>query len=147
MCAAIVRNKNVGRKPIPEPKTVDLSWMDKARCKDMSAEIFYPSEDLTPAQVKKRLDHAKSICEECPVITPCLRRAVEDMERGVWGGTTENEREKIRREAKQERFAPEVLRGKRQKLLDESKGTDREALVKLAVLVADLADECDEGND
>lgn len=46
-----------------------------------------------------RIRQAKAICEECPVREACLDWAVEtNQEFGVWGGKTERERAKIRKE-------------------------------------------------
>lgn len=36
---------------------------------------------------------AKAICARCPVTEPCLAWALENGEPGVWGGTSEGERE------------------------------------------------------
>ena len=39
---------------------------------------------------------AKRICMECPVKGPCLEFALKHSEHGVWGGTTDRERNRIR---------------------------------------------------
>lgn len=71
-------------------------WRDFARCKGMGttpedAELFHPQRaELT--------EPAKSLCAECPVKQPCLEYALRTVQRqGVWGGTSERERRRMRR--------------------------------------------------
>jgi hypothetical protein len=40
---------------------------------------------------------AKSICAECPYKARCLEYAIKNHEFGIWGGTTERQRNSIRR--------------------------------------------------
>jgi len=41
---------------------------------------------------------AKTLCGECPVKNACLQYALETkQEHGIWGGTTEEERRRLRR--------------------------------------------------
>ncbi|HJT02100.1 MAG TPA: WhiB family transcriptional regulator [Pseudonocardiaceae bacterium] len=40
---------------------------------------------------------AKAVCAGCPVRARCLQDAIENREFGVWGGTTETERDRLRR--------------------------------------------------
>lgn len=42
---------------------------------------------------------AAMLCDGCPVKTPCLDYAIEHHEQGVWGGTHEDQRAKMRRGA------------------------------------------------
>jgi WhiB family redox-sensing transcriptional regulator len=43
---------------------------------------------------------AKSVCCQCPVTTECLEFALEtNQDTGIWGGTSEEERRQIRRDA------------------------------------------------
>jgi WhiB family transcriptional regulator, redox-sensing transcriptional regulator len=69
-----------------------LSWRQRAACRGLSSDIFYPiSENET--------DIAKSICATCPVAGACLEFALGNREReGVWGGTSERERRRIVRQ-------------------------------------------------
>jgi len=41
---------------------------------------------------------AKRVCISCPARLQCLEYALKNGEMGIWGGTTENERRKIRRQ-------------------------------------------------
>jgi WhiB family redox-sensing transcriptional regulator len=53
-----------------------------------------------------RITAAKAVCARCPVRVNCLEWAIADPHLvGIWGGTTEAERERMRRdkEARRER--------------------------------------------
>lgn len=65
-------------------------WMDDARCATHPPERFFPSSTVDPS-------YAKAICDGCPVTLACLTYATADPSIvGVWGGTTEHERKKLR---------------------------------------------------
>lgn len=60
-------------------------------CVSVNAEIFFDPIALRDA---------KSICGRCPAQTACLTYALADRDLvGVWGGTTEKDRDKLRRAA------------------------------------------------
>ena len=40
---------------------------------------------------------AKSICADCHFRVPCLEFALENKQRGIWGGLNEKERQSLRR--------------------------------------------------
>ena len=42
------------------------------------------------------IDAAKAICEPCPLKTACLEYALENNYEGVWGGTTDTDRDTIK---------------------------------------------------
>ena len=68
-------------------------WRDRAECKDD------PIPDLwfvTPSD-HHGIAAAKAICRRCPVAAECLAEALADPSIvGVWGGTSEAERAKLR---------------------------------------------------
>jgi len=67
----------------------DRNWMEQANCRDSGAP-FFPSN-------RRELSKALSVCNGCPVSHDCLRYALDNgIEFGVWGGTSENERVRIR---------------------------------------------------
>ena len=48
-----------------------------------------------------RVQAAKQLCSECMVRSECLAFAMEGDEKfGIWGGLTERERKRLKREAK-----------------------------------------------
>ena len=77
-----------------------MTWRDFAACRDTDTEAFFA---VTPGG--SRHDHeeaardrasAKRVCRVCPVATECLEWAVKHGEHGVWGGTDENDRRRMR---------------------------------------------------
>ena len=68
-------------------------WREQAECKDD------PIPDLwfVPPGDRHGIAAAKAICRRCPVAAECLAEAMADPSIvGVWGGTGENERAKLR---------------------------------------------------
>jgi len=71
---------------------MNLSWRQRAACRGVDPDIFYPVSD-------EEAEESKAICAECPVRQPCLEYALANRERdGVWGGATERERRRIIRQ-------------------------------------------------
>ena len=71
---------------------MNLSWRQRAACRGVDPDVFYPTTD-------EEADEAKSICGVCPVREACLEYALVSRERdGVWGGATERERRRIIRQ-------------------------------------------------
>lgn len=70
---------------------VDLpEWYEDARCAQTGPAAFFPNKGQSPREAKK-------VCRACPVREQCLAYALENGERwGVWGGTTDEERRKLR---------------------------------------------------
>lgn len=70
-------------------------WRDHAACRSSDPELFFPSGSTGPALDQIRA--ARSICRSCPAQRPCLQFALEtNQEAGIWGGTDEEERRKMR---------------------------------------------------
>lgn len=44
-----------------------------------------------------QIREAKKFCEGCPYKTECFAWAMQNNERGVWGGTSDRDRSKIKR--------------------------------------------------
>lgn len=69
-----------------------LSWQDFANCRGADQDLFFPERG---ASTRK----AKAICAACTVREDCLEFAITHGERfGIWGGLSERERRKIRRQ-------------------------------------------------
>ena len=69
-----------------------LSWQDLANCSGADQDLFFPERG---ASTRK----AKAICAACAVKEECLEFAITQGERfGIWGGLSERERRKIRRQ-------------------------------------------------
>lgn len=70
----------------------DLSWQDAANCKGANADLFFPERGASTRT-------AKAICRECEVRADCLEFAIVTGEKfGIWGGMSERERRRVRRE-------------------------------------------------
>lgn len=66
-----------------------------AACAGMGPSLFFPPRG-DPAE------GAKAVCRACVVRQECLRYALENRERfGIWGGLSERERARIRRQRRQ----------------------------------------------
>jgi hypothetical protein len=69
-----------------------LAWRDRARCREVSHDAFYPGRGDVD-----RLAAAREFCAGCVVRVECLDYALRAGERfGVWGGTSERERRRSR---------------------------------------------------
>lgn len=65
-------------------------WMKDGLCQQTDPEAFFPE--------KGGSTKAKAICFRCPVQRECLAYAVADKSLvGIWGGTVERERARIRK--------------------------------------------------
>ena len=70
----------------------ELWWQVDANCKDKDPDLFFPNRG---ASTRK----AKQICSECTVQEHCLEYAIVNAEKfGIWGGLSERERRKIRKD-------------------------------------------------
>lgn len=72
-------------------------------CAETDPEVFFPENGRVDLARK-----AIEICDRCPVRNACLEIAVRDCEHGVWGGTTENQRRKIRADRRRVQQGQEV---------------------------------------
>jgi WhiB family redox-sensing transcriptional regulator len=71
-------------------------WQLRGACRDEDSSLFFhPEGERGPARAAREVA-AKAVCARCPVADHCLRHALATREPyGVWGGTTEAEREVI----------------------------------------------------
>jgi WhiB family redox-sensing transcriptional regulator len=66
------------------------AWMDGAQCRGEDRDLFFPSVGASSTK-------ARVVCSTCPARQECLDFALADNElTGVWGGTTTQERKKLR---------------------------------------------------
>jgi WhiB family transcriptional regulator, redox-sensing transcriptional regulator len=71
----------------------ELSWQDRALCAQTDPEAFFPEKGGSTRE-------AKRVCRSCDVRTECLEYALQHDERfGIWGGLSERERRRLKREA------------------------------------------------
>lgn len=68
-----------------------LNWMDDALCREVGSEVFFPDGESQPRA-------ALEVCRRCDVEIECLEYALSiSPVAGIWGGTTEADRRRIRR--------------------------------------------------
>lgn len=79
-------------------------WANQAACRNHNPELWFPPETGRGRWPRNNpnTNHAKTICASCPVKTECLIHALNTHETGIWGATTDLERDELRR--RQERF-------------------------------------------
>lgn len=71
-------------------------------CKGTDPDLFYPERGESTRR-------AKEVCRDCAVREPCLETGLEGGEKfGIWGGLSERERRRIRRQRAQARRAAEA---------------------------------------
>lgn len=77
----------------------DFLEKDEPLCAQTDPEVFFAQNisDVDGRSVYMNERQAKAICKQCPLINDCLAYALQYDEQGIWGGTTERERSRIRR--------------------------------------------------
>jgi WhiB family transcriptional regulator, redox-sensing transcriptional regulator len=81
---------------LPWPVFSSYEWQQGGACAQADPTLFFhPEGERGPAR-QQRDDRALAVCAECPVLAACRTHAISVQEPyGVWGGTTETEREAI----------------------------------------------------
>lgn len=81
---------------------VTMTWAERAACRGMDTALFYSDgtgqkwrAGRPPKTGKQRITVPQAlidVCNRCPVRPDCLEHALQHLESGWWGGTTEHER-------------------------------------------------------
>jgi WhiB family redox-sensing transcriptional regulator len=70
-------------------------WWSGGACVSTDPELFFPISDSGPS--RRQAAQAKAVCAGCAVLRNCLDYAVgRGHLTGIWGGTTEEERQALR---------------------------------------------------
>ncbi len=70
-------------------------WQDDANCLGVDPDLFFPERGASTRE-------AKEVCRGCVVREDCLEFALRNGEKfGIWGGLSERERRRIRRQRAQ----------------------------------------------
>jgi WhiB family transcriptional regulator, redox-sensing transcriptional regulator len=70
-------------------------WRSRAACLSADPDLFFPISSSGPA--RDQVAKAKAICAGCQVRQECLKYALTTHQiHGVWGGTSEKERQLLR---------------------------------------------------
>jgi len=68
-------------------------WQERALCAQTDPEAFFPEKGGSTRDAKK-------VCTSCDVKQECLEYALTNDERfGIWGGLSERERRRLRKQA------------------------------------------------
>ena len=77
------------------PVEPDADWHDHANCLGVDPDLFFPGRGASTRE-------AKEVCRGCEVRHDCLEFALQNGEKfGIWGGLSERERRRIRRQRAQ----------------------------------------------
>lgn len=75
----------------------DFFDVKQAACRGKSVSLFYPSHTHKNVSRRQEVLLGKELCSKCAVALGCLDYALHYEPLGIWGGTTEVEREILRR--------------------------------------------------
>lgn len=71
-------------------------WQENGNCRTADPALFFHPQNERGSTRRKRDEAAKAVCSACPVRVECADYAIRAREPyGVWGGMTEEEREKV----------------------------------------------------
>lgn len=89
MTAVLGQNQPARHMPASIFVRGDMRWRDRALCEGMPTEQFFPRKsDIEQETI--------AICLACPVRPRCLQYALDTRsDYGIWGGTTQVERERL----------------------------------------------------
>lgn len=72
-------------------------WQERANCLGVDPDLFFPERGASTRE-------AKAVCRGCEVRVECLEYALAHSEKfGIWGGLSERERRRVRRQRALER--------------------------------------------
>jgi WhiB family redox-sensing transcriptional regulator len=87
------RDRNFGDRSNDD--TDGRSWQDEANCLGVDPDLFFPERGASTRE-------AKEVCRGCVVRLDCLEYALVNGEKfGIWGGLSERERRRLRRQRAQ----------------------------------------------
>lgn len=86
--------------PLTWNRTVSWSsdgWRQRSACRSVDPNLFFPTGSANHGAESSEV--AKQVCSDCAVTAECLDFALRaNLEAGVWGGTSEDERRRLRRQ-------------------------------------------------
>ena len=76
----------------PDLPEAERGWQERANCLGVDPDLFFPERGASTRE-------AKEVCRGCVVRDDCLEYALTNGEKfGIWGGMSERERRRIRRQ-------------------------------------------------
>lgn len=83
------------RTSMSEDPDARANWQDAANCLGVDPDLFFPERGASTRE-------AKEVCRGCVVRLDCLEYALVNGEKfGIWGGLSERERRRLRRQRAQ----------------------------------------------
>lgn len=83
-------------KKLPPATTDQWDWQLEAACRGMDDTWFFPPDREQAKARTSRISRAKAVCAHCPALIACRDFALDNGEVfGVWGGLSEDDREKV----------------------------------------------------
>jgi WhiB family redox-sensing transcriptional regulator len=93
------------REMLTDVVSEERRWQERANCLGVDPDLFFPERGASTRE-------AKSVCRGCEVQGDCLEYALSNGEKfGIWGGLSERERRRVRRERALARRAAEAVPG------------------------------------
>lgn len=78
-----------------------MSWHENGLCRDHPEIDWVPTDPGSRYKhglaARRNLDAAAAVCGACPVRGVCLDEALRDNLIGIWGGTSDSGRRRLRR--------------------------------------------------
>jgi WhiB family redox-sensing transcriptional regulator len=76
----------------PSAEEGERRWQERANCLGVDPDLFFPERGASTRE-------AKAVCGSCEVRPECLEYALDHAEKfGIWGGLSERERRRLRRQ-------------------------------------------------
>src|SRR5258708_12783090 len=76
-------------------RAAPAGWASRGAGRDSDPDLFFPIAPTGPGL--QQIAQAKAVCARCPVRRECLQYALATHQvHGVWGGTSEEERQRLR---------------------------------------------------
>jgi WhiB family redox-sensing transcriptional regulator len=70
-----------------------MSWDEKAKCRGMDTDLFFPESGAASVVAKRMCD---KLCLDCPVKQQCLEIGLaSDVQVGFFGGLSAKQRQRI----------------------------------------------------
>lgn len=89
------RNDRRGGRPRHSNRVRDQHWMIQGACVGTDTDAFFPKNNERDSKWPAKRRFAQRICAHCPVQAICRAWAIENDERGIWGGTDTTMRRKM----------------------------------------------------
>lgn len=78
------------------PADATWEWQERGSCRETDPTLFFHPQNERGLSRLRRDRAAKAVCARCPVRMECADYAIRAREPyGVWGGLTEEDRERI----------------------------------------------------